>query len=573
MPSLTATQALGTALGAWALWRLFRLVFPKDPFANIPGPPPDSLVLGNVPKLMNKDGWEDHQAWAKTYGRVFSFATFFGRRQLYVYDPKALHHIVVKDQYTYEESSDFILTNLRTFGPGLLSTLGDHHKKQRKMLNPVFSTAHMRDMTPTFYGVAHKLVKGLSQQVSEGRETIDVLEWMTRTALELIGQSGFGYSFDDLEPDGQQHPFALSLKNLFRAYNTGWIAFFRFTIHKYVFHWGGPRFQRALVDAIPYKPLRELRDMVDVMDSTSKEILNATKRALAEGKDSSSRIGGGKDIMSILVKANMAASEEDKLPENELLAQISTLTFAGMDTTSNALARILDILSNKHDVQDKLRQEIVQAYEQAGGDLDFDTLMNLPYLDAVCRETLRLYSPVAFLAREVNQDIVMPLSKPIIGRDGKEISEIFLPNGTRVLCSLIHCNADPEIWGPDSEEWKPERWLAPLPDTVAEAKIPGVYSHLFVLLCRYSDQRADDLERSHRMTFIGGNRACIGFKFSQLEMKVVLSLLLQTFKFDATGKKVMWQLNGITQPTTEDAELTAVGERKLQLPLRVSFLK
>lgn len=85
-----------------------------------------------------------------------------------------------------------------------------------------------------------------------------------------------------------------------RAYNTGGIAFFRFTIHKYVFNWGGPRFQRWLVDALPWPALHELRDMVDVMDNTSKEILGATKRALAEGKDMSSRIGGGKDIMSIL---------------------------------------------------------------------------------------------------------------------------------------------------------------------------------------------------------------------------------------------------------------------------------
>lgn len=61
-----------------------------------------------------------------------------------------------------------------------------------------------------------------------------------------------------------------------------------------------------------------------------------------------------------------------------------------MDTTSNGLARILDILCNKPDVQEKLREEIVQAFEENGGDLDFDTLMNLPYLDAVCRETLRL---------------------------------------------------------------------------------------------------------------------------------------------------------------------------------------
>ena len=80
--------------------------------------------------------------------------------------------------------------------------------------------------------------------------------------------------------------------------------------------------------------------------------------------------------------------------------------------------------------------------------------------------------------RRANEDIILPLSKPIIGKDGQEISEIFVPNGTRVLLSLIHSNIDPSIWGPDSEEWKPERWLAPLPNSVIEAKIPGVYSHL-----------------------------------------------------------------------------------------------
>lgn len=66
----------------------------------------------------------------------------------------------------------------------------------------------------------------------------------------------------------------------------------------------------------------------------------------------------------------------------------STLTFAGTDTTSNALARILHILAEKQDVQDKLRAEIVEA--RNGQDIGYDQLVELPYLDAVCRETLRL---------------------------------------------------------------------------------------------------------------------------------------------------------------------------------------
>ena len=64
-----------------------------------------------------------------------------------------------------------------------------------------------------------------------------------------------------------------------------------------------------------------------------------------------------------------------------------------MDTTSNSLSRILHLLAMHPDVQDKLRAEIIEAQ---GGDNDiaYDELIKLPYLDAVCRETLRLYAPV-----------------------------------------------------------------------------------------------------------------------------------------------------------------------------------
>lgn len=61
-----------------------------------------------------------------------------------------------------------------------------------------------------------------------------------------------------------------------------------------------------------------------------------------------------------------------------------------MDTTSSALSRILLLLSMNPSVQDKLREELVNARKEAGGDLDYDSLHELPYLEAVCRETLRV---------------------------------------------------------------------------------------------------------------------------------------------------------------------------------------
>ena len=66
-----------------------------------------------------------------------------------------------------------------------------------------------------------------------------------------------------------------------------------------------------------------------------------------------------------------------------------------MDTTSSALSRILELLAKNPDVQEKLRKEILEA-SLKGGDFEHDALNSLTYLDAVCRETLRLcvrYSP------------------------------------------------------------------------------------------------------------------------------------------------------------------------------------
>ena len=70
-----------------------------------------------------------------------------------------------------------------------------------------------------------------------------------------------------------------------------------------------------------------------------------------------------------------------------------------MDTTSNALARTLDLLANHPDAQNKLRTEILEAISDHGPKIPYDVLTELPYLDAVCRETLRVFAPVAITGR------------------------------------------------------------------------------------------------------------------------------------------------------------------------------
>ncbi|KIM41638.1 hypothetical protein M413DRAFT_152589 [Hebeloma cylindrosporum] len=525
---------------SWILWRLFHQFIVRSPLDNIPGPSSKSWLKGVFPQLFNAQAWDFHREIAEKYGSVIKIKALLGENQLYVFDPKAMHHIVVKDQYVYEETTSFIEGNKLMFGPGLLGTLGEQHRKQRKMLNPVFSIAHMREMIPIFYRISYKLRDAFARKVDDGPQEIEVLSWMTRTALELIGQSGFGYSFDPLTEDANKHIFSKSAKQLVPV--SFKLAFHRMYLSPLV-RIGSPKFRRFILDIIPWKTLHQLRDISDVIHGTSVEIINSKKRALEEGDEAVARqIGEGKDILSILMRANLDASEEDRLTDEELTGQISSLTFAATDTTSGALARILWLLSVHQDVQNKLRQEITTA--RKSGDLGYDELVALPYLEAVCRETLRVYPPLALASRTTRKDTVLPLSNPIIGLDGREMHEIPIPSNTNVMIGIYAANRNPEIWGPDSYEWKPERWLSPPPETVTGARIPGVYSHL--------------------MTFLGGGRACIGFKFSQLEMKVVLSLLIESFRFTPAGKEIIWNMTGLATPTVPSS-----GSSLPQLPLCV----
>lgn len=76
------------------------------------------------------------------------------------------------------------------------------------------------------------------------------------------------------------------------------------------------------------------------------------------------------------------------------------------------------------------------------------------------------------------RDAILPVATPIKALDGHEINEIFIPKGQEIFISLFDCNRDPEIWGPDAEEWNPNRWLSPLPLSVTESRVPGIYSNL-----------------------------------------------------------------------------------------------
>ncbi|KAH9066038.1 cytochrome P450 [Lactarius deliciosus] len=532
-----ALVALAGAVSVALLGHRFR----QRNLLKIPGPSNPSLFWGHLHHMFNPYAYPFHEGLYRTYGKVARVYGFLGDIQLVVSDPMACNNIFVKDQPIFEVTEPFLRSNMQATGPSLFATTGAHHRTQRKLLNPAFSTKHMRYITPIFHRVTKQLRENLWSTVSNGPEEINVADWMGKLALELIGQAGLGYSFGIFE--GRDDEYCRALKEWIPAQSSLAVSQ---NLLPYVDNILHPKVLKFLGRTLPWPKLHHFMDLAETLNSKSRGIHEAKKRLLESGDDATvKQVGDGKDIISLLMRASLAGPEDVQLSEEELVAQMAVFIIAGTDTTSSALSRILHVLSLHPDAQDKLRKELKEAHED-NEELTHDELVSLPFLEAVCRETLRLYPPVTGVMRTARSDVILPLSAPIRDVDGREVHEIFVPKNTNVFAQIYNLNRDPSIWGADATEWKPERWLAPLPQSVADANIQGVYANT--------------------MTFIGGARACIGLKFSQLEMKVVLSQVIPAFRFAPTGAEIVWRYGFISTPSVKGS----VGTFHPKLPMIVS---
>ncbi|KAJ3767042.1 cytochrome P450 [Lentinula raphanica] len=344
---------------------------------NIPGPPSPSWFKGNFQQVFNPDAWVFHENLAKKYGSsarlhgpygvIYTLLASSERREsietigtniVYLrFEGHAHHpsqgmyaksnptqtnpHSCFQDQDMFEEDDGFIEGNLIIFGDGLISTLGHRHRKQRKMLQPVFSAAHMKEMIPAFHEVSEKLKDALTKRLHNHSpiQEVDILSWMGRTALELMGQAGLGYSFDPLTDEDSAHPYSKVIKELLRVPSTLMkddpqltqndfsptmtrLQFWQFNVLPYISWIGTPSFRRLIVNLLPWRDLHHLRDMVDYMYHVAQTIYEGKKRALEMGDEAVVlQVGGGKDVVSVLMKENMRASAQDRLEDTEVISQ------------------------------------------------------------------------------------------------------------------------------------------------------------------------------------------------------------------------------------------------------------
>lgn len=164
----------------------------------------------------------------------------------------------------------------------------------------------------------------------------------------------------------------------------------------------------------------------ELVDNKKKAILAQINGELEKGDDI------GKDLLSLLMRANMSPDlrADQKLSNDEVIAQITTFMLAGNETSSTCLTWTLYRLAQHQDIQNKLRAEC-----QSFGDdhPTLDKLNTLKYLDKVVHESLRFDPPVPGTIREAVKDHIVPLSKPVTGRDGTTVESVSVKKGMQTF--------------------------------------------------------------------------------------------------------------------------------------------
>ncbi|KAJ1311935.1 hypothetical protein OPQ81_010395 [Rhizoctonia solani] len=418
-------------------------------------------------------------------------------------------------------------------GPPPTSYLTGHFKDmfglhglefQGKVLETYGPTVRMTGVMglPIFTNVAKQACEAIDKALLT--EVIDVFPWTTAAALELIGEAGLGYSFNSFS--GERNEYSVAIRSVAQLLTklVPFIPIYPYLVRLPV--------TPSLLSCALFPLLRQVLRSRSLQNEQAEQILRTRQDMLASGADLESVTGRGKDILTQLMRAN-----EEGLDRDAMIGHMNILIFAGHETTSSAMARILEILSNNQEIQEKLRNEVLQCREE--------DVLELPYLDAVVKETLRLYPPASYLGRVCEEDTVVPLDYPISTPYGV-VASLPIKRGTRLALSVIFSNRDEKIWGNRAGEFWPERWL--------QSEQPGNSSLQSM--------------NSSIMTFGIGKYACIGLNFAVMEIKAMTAQLLKSFKFETSGEEYAWEVQGVQNPylTKERGNPTRVPK----LPLRVS---
>ncbi|GJQ82710.1 hypothetical protein Trydic_g19721 [Trypoxylus dichotomus] len=377
---------------------------------------------------------------------------------------------------------------------GLLTSTGRKWHNRRKMLTPAFHFKILDNSLRIFDLKARMFIDQLNKIPIA--EVFDMYPYITHCTLDIICETAMGIQLNSMDDQNNEYVDAIytvtdiALQRMIKPWYQPSIIF-NLTQK-------GRHFHRCLgvLHDFTSKVIRERRHILNKANLTgdcSNE--DALKEEYKEKKT----------FLDLLLEASKV---DTTLTDEDIREEVDTFLFEGHDTTTAAICWCLFLLGNHLDIQDRVYEEINDAFQDHEGPINMEILGKLKLLERCIKETLRLYPSVPIVARQLQKDI--------------NIGGYLVPAGCTVNLYIYVIHRDPRYYN-TPEKFDPDRFL---PENTRE-------KHAYAYI-----------------PFSAGPRNCIGQKYAMLEGKALLAYILKRFKVKAveTEKTVRPVIDLILRP-------------------------
>ena len=291
----------------------------------------------------------------------------------------------------------------RLLGEGLLTSEGEFHLRQRRMIQPVFH----RGKISTYASVMQKHSEALSSRWTDG-QVLDIHEEMMQLTLKIVGDTLF-----HADVAGEAEEIGDALTRLVEEFN---ILMFPFS---------------EFLERLPIPRMIRIRKAIERLDRTVYRMIN-DRRNSSDVKN---------DLLSMLLHSFDEENPARRMTDQQVRDEAMTIFLAGHETTANALTWTWYLLSQHPEVEAKLHAELGKVLQ--GMSPSLEDLQGLPYLTMVISESMRLYPPAWVIGRRAIED--------------HHAGDFLIPAGSIVAMSQYVMHRDPRYY-PEPEKFDPERW-------------------------------------------------------------------------------------------------------------------
>lgn len=455
------------ALIAFAVWALFMRYLPhiveflriKKFASTIPGPSIGELIenakKGQILLWLN--------TLYKEHGPVFRI--WFGKDLMVFFSDAEDVRQILSNNKLLKKSRNYELSEV-WLGKGLLTSANKAWQRRRKLLTPAFHFRILSEFKEPMEDNCQILISKLREKANG--EQFDIYPYITLFALDAILETAMGLK-KNVQMQGESE-YVKAVQTICRVLHKRSFSFW----HRFELIY---RFTDAYKERL--EALKILHGETNRMIKLRRQLLHDNNLHNVADAEKSDDVGG-KRRLAFLDMLLLSQLEGSGLTDLEIREEVDTFLFEGHDTTSSAMAFCIYLLSQHEDIQQRAYKEAVamQGREKE----------SMRYLEAVIKETLRIYPTVPFYSRKTEEDL--------------QIGNLTVPKGAAIsiLAYMVHRD---EKHYPEPEKFSPERFLA----TDKEL-------HPFAFVA-----------------FSAGPRNCIGQKFAMLELKLTLSSLLRSYEF------------------------------------------